>query len=385
LGLALFFFSIFIFFSLNAHAAQVTLAWDAASRADGYRLFYRQDGQSYNYSSPAWEGAGTTCTVDLDSDATYYLVVRSYNAYGESANSNEASITIGIPVVTRDLDYIAIEGPIDVNENSTVDYNCRAYYTDGSSQLVQLDTWDVDCSYAGISATGLLTTHEVNSDETCQISASYEEDGIASSDTHSTIIRDTSPDTDSDGDGISDNVDNCPDIYNPGQADSDGNGVGDACEPAGSTVLRVNVGGDEYVDGNDNIWPADFGYNTGRASYTPDSISGTTDDPLYKSGRWDPLPGPGLQYSFDVPTGNYTVNLHFAEFYDAAVVGLRVFDVVIEDELVLDDFDIYREVGLNAALIESFSVAVTDGQLNIEFLHEIENPKISAIEIISQD
>ncbi len=35
---------------------------------------------------------------------------------------------------------------------------------------------------------------------------------------------------DSDGDGVSDDVDNCPNTYNPDQADSDGDGIGDACE-----------------------------------------------------------------------------------------------------------------------------------------------------------
>ena len=359
LGLALLVFSIFIFFSPNAHADLVTLAWDSSSGADGYRLFYRQDGQSYNYSSPAWEGAGTICTIDLDSEATYYLVIRAYNAYGESGDSNEVSITIGSPVITPDLDYIEIEGPIDVNENSTADYNCRAYYTDGTSRLVEPDTWDVDCasagisatgllttydvgsdqacqitaSYtegaitsadthdvtirdsitpppdnldyieiegpidvnenstadyncrayytdgtsllvepdtwdvdcasAGISATGLLTTYDVGSDQACQITASYEEDSIASSDTHSISIRDTSADTDSDGDGVPDTQDNCPNTYNPDQADSDGDGVGDACESAGTSVIRVNAGGGDYVDASGNLWSADFGYNTG--------------------------------------------------------------------------------------------------------------------------
>lgn len=36
---------------------------------------------------------------------------------------------------------------------------------------------------------------------------------------------------DTDGDGWDDCVDNCPDVYNPDQADRDGDGVGDACSP----------------------------------------------------------------------------------------------------------------------------------------------------------
>ena len=35
---------------------------------------------------------------------------------------------------------------------------------------------------------------------------------------------------DSDNDNVGDNMDNCPNIYNPDQADSDGDGIGDACK-----------------------------------------------------------------------------------------------------------------------------------------------------------
>lgn len=35
---------------------------------------------------------------------------------------------------------------------------------------------------------------------------------------------------DSDGDGISDDTDNCPDVKNPDQADADGDGIGDVCD-----------------------------------------------------------------------------------------------------------------------------------------------------------
>jgi hypothetical protein len=38
-------------------------------------------------------------------------------------------------------------------------------------------------------------------------------------------------DSDVDGDGVIANVDNCPLVANPDQLDTDGNGIGDACEP----------------------------------------------------------------------------------------------------------------------------------------------------------
>ena len=42
---------------------------------------------------------------------------------------------------------------------------------------------------------------------------------------------------DQDGDGVGDNVDNCPTVSNPGQQDANGNGVGDACESAPTVTV----------------------------------------------------------------------------------------------------------------------------------------------------
>src|SRR5262249_10038234 len=68
-----------------------------------------------------------------------------------------------------------------------------------------------------------------------------------------------------DGDGIPDVLDNCPFVANPDQRDSDGDGIGDACEGAGfagagattqqaATVCQdpPSVNADADADGFDN-------------------------------------------------------------------------------------------------------------------------------------
>jgi len=74
--------------------------------------------------------------------------------------------------------------------------------------------------------------------------------------------------------------------------------------------------------------------------------------------------------------------LHFAEVYQDSVGG-RSFDVVVEGDLVIDDLDIFASVGVFTALTIRLPATVEDGNLTIEFLREIDNPKINAIEIHS--
>lgn len=44
------------------------------------------------------------------------------------------------------------------------------------------------------------------------------------------VISESAGETDSDGDGIPDETDNCPTAFNPDQTDSNGNGIGNACD-----------------------------------------------------------------------------------------------------------------------------------------------------------
>jgi hypothetical protein len=56
---------IFCLVPQNVYAVDVTLAWNSNSEEDlaGYRILYRQEGQSYNYQEPAWQGPHTICRI----------------------------------------------------------------------------------------------------------------------------------------------------------------------------------------------------------------------------------------------------------------------------------------------------------------------------------
>lgn len=152
--------------------------------------------------------------------------------------------------------------------------------------------------------------------------------------------------------------------------------------------IRINAGGSQYTDSQGNVWLADTGFNTGEISSAGNGVDiiGTTDDALYQEQRFDGDTAPELTYSFAVPNGDYAVNLHFADNYTGTFgVGLRVFDVLIEGVPVLNDVDIFSEAGGgNRPLIRNVPlVTVTDGQLDIEFIHQVQNPIVGGIEILS--
>lgn len=56
------------------------------------------------------------------------------------------------------------------------------------------------------------------------------------------------PSTDRDGDGIPNDVDNCPDVPNPDQADEDGDMLGDVCDPCPPSATNTDTDGDGVGD-----------------------------------------------------------------------------------------------------------------------------------------
>ena len=109
---------------------------------------------------------------------------------GCSANADAVRFEDSVPPV---LSYIEVTGAVNVNENSSADYDCIAHYEDGSSREVEADEWSDTCGDAYISPTGLLTTGEVTSSQPCLVSAEYSENGITRSDFFGITINDYVP------------------------------------------------------------------------------------------------------------------------------------------------------------------------------------------------
>ncbi len=149
-----------------------------------------------------------------------------------------------------------------------------------------------------------------------------------------------------------------------------------------SLSLFVDAGSSRPVAGA----VSHVGYATGGAAFsTGAAISGIPEGipqdlfrtQLYGSSTSTPL-------SFTMPTiagQSYAVDLLFAEIWSGAfAAGKRVFDVRLEDKLVIDDLDVFARVGGNKAFVQSFEV-VGDGQLTLDLPRSVQSPIISGIRI----
>ena len=157
-------------------------------------------------------------------------------------------------------------------------------------------------------------------------------------------------------------------------------------------VVRINSGGPEVTFG-ESFFIADQYFSGNGKPYIQNKIAdifGTTQDEIYLSERSTNASKQSFSYKIPVTNGEYEINLHFAEIYwgasggGPAGSGKRVFDIKLEGELILSDFDISAEVAPMTALVKTFTTTVTDQSLDLTFTASADQPKLSAIEVFGQ-
>lgn len=203
-----------------------------------------------------------------------------------------------------------------------------------------------------------------------------------------------------------------PDTLTPTAADRNR----DLLKPAdGYTYLyRVNCGGDAVTDSYGSEWEQDdsvyshswaerFGMNPFTASqgHFTSRIHGLKSSSeashhaaahaaqLFQYFRWGRH---ALNYQFAVPDGEYRVELYFAEpwlgKHEGAGIdceGERIFDVAINDSVVVDDLDLWAEAGFAGACKKVVDIKVKGGLLTVSFPEvKVGEAIISAIAIAAK-
>ena len=140
-------------------------------------------------------------------------------------------------------------------------------------------------------------------------------------------------------------------------------------------LAALNVGGVDNAIQYDGIWYEPSTYVTGgQVNSTQEYVSGAFGNAMFQSG----LSG-DLRFSIPVSNQQVSVELSFVEFTHSAA-GARVFDVIIEGQRVMQNVDVFAEVGQDTVWRPSpFVVEVTDGTLSINLDATVDNGTLSSV------
>ncbi len=173
-------------------------------------------------------------------------------------------------------------------------------------------------------------------------------------------------------------------------ADPDRNGMGEengeVCTVTSATqgthpdnpsevLAAINVGGDGDAIQRDGIWYEPGTYvSGGQVNTTQDYVSGAYGNAIFQS-----VLNGDLRFQIPISDEQVSVELSFVELTHTAA-GARAFDVTIENQLVMDNVDLFAEVGHNTVWRPApFVVDVTDGYLNINLDAYVDKGTLSSV------
>ncbi len=157
----------------------------------------------------------------------------------------------------------------------------------------------------------------------------------------------------------------------------------------GPYVQRVNAGGAATTNCDDSIWSADrvyapgtYGRVNGTNGFIGNVITGicTTAQRLYQEELYS-TPDGAFSYVFDCPEGIYETTILQTETWHTGS-GQRQFDVYIQGQRMLADYDIFsRAGGMNIPVTEVLTNEVADARLVVSFIPRQNNARLSAIRV----
>jgi hypothetical protein len=346
-------------------SSSIGLSWGAVTPPANCTIssysVYGSTASGFTPSSSNLIASGVTGTTyssaGLAASTTYYYVVEAVDAHGTSAASNQANAT------TSAVSCSAVpSAPTGLTATAS------------SSSAIGLSwlavTPPANCTIGSYSVYGSTTNGFTPSSSNLiaggVTSASYSNTGLSASTTYYYIVEAV------DADGSS-------------AASSQASATTQAAS-SGTEIVAINSGGPAVSNsgGGDASFVVDEDVVGGGTTVTANTITtaGVTNAApmaVYQSER-------AGQFTYTIPGltagSQYTVLLHFAEFYWTAA-GKRVFNVAINGTSVLSNFDIYALVGANKALVEQFTATANgSGQIVIAYTNgTADQPKSSGIEI----
>ncbi len=141
-----------------------------------------------------------------------------------------------------------------------------------------------------------------------------------------------------------------------------------------------------FTDHLGRFWSPDTFYGGGQMSIHKDTVNGTPDPDLYAGERYG-------NFSYAIPTDprdSYSVTLHFAETYwggpqapAGSGAGNRIFNVNCDGVRLLENLDIYKQVGGMRALTKTFHGLKPNaqGKLLLSFEPVVNYASVYAVEV----
>ncbi|AEL24539.1 malectin domain-containing carbohydrate-binding protein [Cyclobacterium marinum] len=160
--------------------------------------------------------------------------------------------------------------------------------------------------------------------------------------------------------------------------------VPDSSDKPAGMAIHLNTSYKDAVTFQNTVFETGTDYIKTSKSNTSTNSS-ASNDKIFQAERYAAT----LDFLIPVENGTYTVKTYHNELYfgkggSTARVGKRVFDIFLEDNLVMENFDIFSYNNNQQTILTFEGIKVVDGALDLSLIASSNNASISGISIIKE-